>query len=69
MPKRRLRMVKTISPLLWVCEGCNSQFRSEAKDLAVALLQVASAFKRHKCTLQDNGQNVLRVVRDATEDN
>lgn len=53
-------MIKTISPFVWVCERCKAQFRSESKDLSVALLQVASVFKRHKCPLSDS-PSVLRV--------
>ena len=62
MPKRKLRIVKQTTPMISVCERCNSQFKGESKQ------EVKAAFDAHKCKLTDSSQNALRIVREATDD-
>lgn len=67
MPIRVLRIVKSTPRLLGACERCNSQFKSDAVDIAAERSEIRSAFEAHKCTQRDSSQNAMRVVREATE--
>jgi len=61
MPKRKLRIVKQTSPMIGVCERCNSQFKGESEQ------KVKTEFDAHKCKLIDSSQNALRIVRESTD--
>jgi len=68
MPKRKLRLVKRVPPIIGVCEACNAQFKSIHTDPATAEADIEVSFKGHKCKPLDSSQNALRIVREATED-
>jgi hypothetical protein len=66
MAKRKLRIVRD-HPLLGICEYCNVQFSSGLMPIEAAKDDIQERFNVHKCKREDSSQNVLRVVREATE--
>jgi hypothetical protein len=51
--KRKLRMLKRVPPILGVCEGCLSQFKSIFTRSVIAEAQIRARFAAHKCTDPD----------------
>jgi NMD protein affecting ribosome stability and mRNA decay len=68
MDTRKLRIVKPPLPAIGVCEGCNSQFKSNKRSEDEVEAEIRAAFDAHKCELTDDNQNTQRFVRDFTED-
>ena len=67
MDTRKLRIVKPPLPAIGVCEGCNSQFKSNKRSEDEVEAEIRAAFDAHRCELQDS-QSTQRVERDFTED-
>jgi NMD protein affecting ribosome stability and mRNA decay len=68
MDTRKLRIVKPPLPAIGVCEGCNSQFKSNKRSEDEVEAEIRAAFESHKCKLMDESRNAQRVERDFTED-
>jgi hypothetical protein len=68
MGKRNLRIVKKIrnTPVLGICERCNTQFAGDA-DRGNAQSAIQEQFNAHKCKPIDSSQDALRIVKEATE--
>ena len=69
MDTRKLRIVKPPLPAIGVCEGCNSQFKSNKRTEDEVESEIRAAFDAHRCELMDDSQNSQRVERDFTGDN
>jgi hypothetical protein len=65
MQKRKLRLVKRTIPAIGICERCNAQFKSSKPSEDAAAVEIAEAFRAHKCQPMDT--NAIRIVREATE--
>ena len=57
MDTRKLRIVKPPLPAIGVCEGCNSQFKSNKRSEDEVEIEIRAAFDAHKCELKDDSQN------------
>src|SRR5439155_20171071 len=68
MPKRKLRLVKRVPPILGVCEACNTTFKSIHTDPAAAVADIKVGFDAHKCKREDASQAAARIVKEATEE-
>ena len=68
MDTRKLRIVEPPLPAIGVCEGCNSQVKSNKRSEDEVEAEIRAAFESHKCELTDDSQNAQRVKRDFTED-
>ncbi len=67
MDTRKLRIVKPPLPAIGVCEGCNSQFKSNKRSEDQVESEIRAAFDAHRCELMDS-QDAQRVERGFTED-
>ena len=56
--KRKLRFVQ-MTPLLAVCEYCNTQFSGSEED-------VRQQFQSHKCERQDSDQDAVHMLGETT---
>jgi hypothetical protein len=65
MAKRNLRIVTEGSPLIGICETCNTQFRSYSP-VKEARQTIQSQFDAHQCKRLDDSQNAARIVKEAT---
>ena len=54
MDTRKLRIVKPPLPAIGVCEGCNSQFKSDKRSQDEAEIEIRAAFDAHECTPRDS---------------
>ena len=63
MDSRKLRIVKPPLPAIGVCEGCNSQFKSNKRSEYEVEIEIRAAFGAHECTPMDNSQNAQGVER------
>jgi len=68
MDSRKLRIVKPPLPAIGVCEGCNSQFKSNKRSEDEVEIEIRAAFDAHECTPMDSSQNAQRVERGSAED-
>jgi hypothetical protein len=68
MDTRKLRIVEPPLPAIGVCEGCNSQVKSNKRSEDEVAADTRAAFESHKCELTDDSQNARRFVHDSTED-
>lgn len=66
MGKRTLRIVTEGSPLIGICETCNTQFRSYSA-VKEARQTIQSQFDAHECKRLDDSRNAARIVREATK--
>jgi hypothetical protein len=57
MDTRKLRIVKPPLPAIGVCEGCNSQFKSNKSSEDEVEAEIRAAFDAHRCELMDDRQN------------
>jgi hypothetical protein len=67
MDTRKLRIVKPPLPAIGVCEGCNSQFKSNKRSEDEVEAEIRAAFDAHRCELMDDSQNAQRVDRSSRE--
>jgi hypothetical protein len=67
MDTRKLRIVKPPLPAIGVCEGCNSQFKSNKRSEDEVEAEIRAAFEAHRCELMDSG-HARRFTGDLTED-
>ena len=68
MPKRKLRLVKRVPPILGVCEACNTTFKSIHTDPAAAVADIKVGFDAHKCKRENASQAAARIIKEATEE-
>ncbi len=68
MDTRKLRIVKPPLPAIGVCEGCNSQFKSNKRSEDEVEIEIRAAFDAHRCELMEDSQNAHRVERGSTGD-
>jgi hypothetical protein len=54
-------------PAVGVCEGCNSQFKSNKRSEDEVEAEIRAAFDAHRCELMGDSQNAQPFVRDFTE--
>ena len=58
MDTRKLRIVKPPLPAIGVCEGCNSQFKSNKRSEEDEVeAEIRAAFDAHRCELMEDSQN------------
>lgn len=50
MPRKRLRVLKRVPPIIGVCEGCLTQFKSIFTGPIAAEAEIRVRFAAHKCT-------------------
>lgn len=60
--------IPILKQAIGVCEGCNSQFKSNKRSEDEVGAEIRAAFESHKCELTDDSQNARRFVHDSTED-
>jgi hypothetical protein len=53
MPRKKLRVLKRVPPIVGVCEGCLAQFKSIFTRPIVAETEIRVRFAAHKCTHAD----------------
>lgn len=49
MPKRKLRVLKRVPPIVGVCEVCLAQFKSVFTEPIAAQADIGALFALHKC--------------------
>jgi len=49
MARRKLRLLKSIHPIIGVCEGCLAQFKSSFTKAIAVEAEIRVRFARHKC--------------------
>jgi hypothetical protein len=54
MDTRKLRIVKPPLPSIGVCEGCNSQFKSDKRSEDEAEIEIRAAFDAHDCNPRES---------------
>ena len=66
MDTRKLRIVKPPLPPIGVCEGCNSQFKSNNRSQDEAEIEIRGAFDAHECNPSESGNQKLHGYSDET---
>jgi hypothetical protein len=65
MDTRKLRIVKPPLPAIGVCEGCNSQFKSNKRSEDEVDAEIRAAFDAHECNpRQSCNQNAHRHTQE-----
>ena len=53
MAKKKLRLLKRVPPMIGICEGCLSQFKSIFTAAVAAEAEIRVRFATHKCASTD----------------
>jgi hypothetical protein len=62
MAKKKLRMLKRVPPILGICEGCLTQFKSVFTAAVAAEAEIRVRFAAHKCTSDRNNAARMRNI-------
>jgi hypothetical protein len=60
MAKKKLRLLKRVPPMIGICEGCLSQFKSIFTAAVAAEAEIRVRFATHKCASTDRN-NAVRM--------
>jgi hypothetical protein len=66
MDTRKLRIVKPPLPAIGVCEGCNSQFKSNKRSEDEVEIEIRAAFDIHECNPRESGNQNVHGDTDET---
>ncbi|MGC2258445.1 MAG: hypothetical protein WA594_09080 [Candidatus Sulfotelmatobacter sp.] len=66
MDTRKLRIVKPPLPAIGVCEGCNSQFKSNRRSEDEVEIEIRAALDAHECNPSGSDNQKLRGYSDET---
>ena len=62
MPRKRLRVLKRVPPIIGVCEGCLAQFKSVFTGPLAAEAEIRVRFAAHKCTATNRNTPKLKSL-------
>jgi hypothetical protein len=66
MTTRKLRIVKPPLPAIGVCEGCNSQFKSNKRSEDEVEIEIRAAFDTHECNPRESSNQNMHGDTDET---
>jgi hypothetical protein len=66
MDTRKLRIVKPPLPAIGVCEGCNSQFKSNERLQDEVEIEIRAAFDAHECNPRESSNQNAHGYTDET---
>jgi hypothetical protein len=66
MDTRKLRIVKPPLPAIGVCEGCNSQFKSNKRSEDEVEIEIRAAFDTHECNPRESSNQSVHGDTDET---
>jgi hypothetical protein len=66
MDTRKLRIVKPPLPAIGVCEGCNSQFKSDRRSEDEAENEIKVTFDAHECNPRESRYQNAHGYTDET---
>jgi hypothetical protein len=62
MARKRLRLLKRVPPVIGVCEGCLTQFKSTFTRAIAAEAEIRVRFAAHKCMRTERGPARIQSV-------